>query len=259
VAVGIARPGQDLGGQVAIISGGGSGIGRAIALGLAAAGASTVIFDVDMRAAEETARLVQADGGICLTQRVDVAEVARLPEAVETVRQRFGRIDVLVNNAGVGDGLPFESVTPQSFDRVFGIDVRGAFFLAQAAVPTMKAQRHGRIINVSSLIAVRGAAGNPDYAGAKAALIGFTRSWALELAPDGIAVNTIVPALTPTPMATATMTAEALSARAQSVPMKRLGTPGDVAALACFLASSAASFLTGQAISANGGEYVGPM
>jgi 3-oxoacyl-[acyl-carrier protein] reductase len=259
VSAAVGGPGPELKGRVAIVSGGGSGIGRAIAIALAAVGAVVAIFDVDVAAADETASLVRGQGGIASAQFVDVADVARLPEAVSVVCDRFGSADVLVNNAGIGDGLAFESVTPASFDRVFAVNVRGAFFLAQAVVPAMKARRHGRIVNVSSLIAVRGAAVNPHYAGAKAALIGFTRSWALELAPHGITVNVVVPALTPTPMATAAMTAEALDARALGVPMNRLATPEDTAAVTCFLASSAAGFLTGQALSPNGGEFVGPM
>jgi 3-oxoacyl-[acyl-carrier protein] reductase len=255
----VRQGGPEFAGRVAIISGAGSGIGRAITLGLAAAGVATAIFDLDAAAAERTADEVRALGGSAIAHAVDVADVARLPAAVEAVRGHFGRIDVLVNNAGIGNGLPFEAVTPASFDRVFAVDVRGAFFLAQAVVPWMKSQRQGRIINISSLIAVRGAAGNPDYAGAKAALFGFTRSWALELAPHGITVNVVVPALTPTPMATATMTPQELAARAQAVPMKRLATPEDVAAVTCFLASPAASFMTGQAVSPNGGEFVGAM
>ena len=230
-----------------------------MALGLARAGAAIAILDLDAPGADETARLVREAGGASMVLHASVAEVAQLPALVERVTQRLGRIDVLVNNAGVGDGLPFEAVTPASYDRIFGINARGAFFLAQAVVPAMKAQRHGRILNVASLIAVRGAAGNPHYAGAKAALLGFTRNWALELAPFGITVNALVPALTPTPMATAAMPAEVLEARARAVPMGRLGTPEDVAAAAVFLASPAAAYLTGQALSANGGEYVGPI
>ena len=251
--------GAGIQGRVAVVSGAGSGIGRAIALGLAAAGAAIAIFDVDAAAAEETARRVRAGGATALPLRVDVADISRLPGAVAEVQAQLGQLDILVNNAGVGDGLALESVTPESFDRVFAVNVRGAFFLAQAMVPAMKRQRYGRIINVSSLIAVRGAPGNPHYAGAKAALLGFTRSWALELAPHGITVNAVVPALTPTPMATATMTAEALAARAGAVPMNRLATPEDAAAVALFLVSPATGFLTGQVLSPNGGEYVGPM
>jgi NAD(P)-dependent dehydrogenase (short-subunit alcohol dehydrogenase family) len=255
----VVAPEGELAGSVALVSGAGSGIGRAIALGLAGAGAAIAILDVDVQGGEETARLVRGKGAASYVLKASVAEVAPLPALVGKVRERLGSIDVLVNNAGVGDGLAFEAVTPESFDRVFGVNTRGAFFLAQAVVPVMKAQRHGRILNVASLIAVRGAVGNPHYAGAKAALLGFTRSWALELAPFGITVNALVPALTPTPMATAAMTPEELAARAQAVPMGRLGTPEDVAAAALYLASPGAAFVTGQVLSANGGEYVGAM
>mgnify|MGYP003353500979 FL=1 len=129
----------------------------------------------------------------------------------------------------------------------------------QAAVPAMKANGWGRIINVSSLIGARGTDGNPHYAGAKAALFGFTRSWAIELAPHGITVNTVVPALTETPMSLAVMNGTDFAARAKAVPMGRLGKPADCAALIGYLCSPAAGFVTGQAISPNGAEYVGAL
>jgi NAD(P)-dependent dehydrogenase (short-subunit alcohol dehydrogenase family) len=253
------RDRNELRGQAAIVSGAGGGIGRAIALSLARAGATLAILDVDLAAAEQTASLVRESESIAWPFEVDVADIEGLPRSIAAVTERLGRVDILVNNAGIGDGLPFEAVTPQSFDRVFAVNVRGAFFLTQAVVPWMKRQGYGRIVNVSSLIAVRGAPGNPHYAGAKSALIGFTRAWALELAPHGITVNTVVPALTPTPMATATMTADALAQRAQAVPMNRLATPEDAAAVTRFLVSPAAGFVTGQALSPNGGEFVGAM
>lgn len=245
--------------RVAIVSGGASGIGRAIALALAGGGAAIALLDVDREGAEATAAQVRARGARALCQSIDVADVAELPAVVARVAADLGGVDIVINNAGVGDGLAFEAVTPDSYDRIFAVNTRGAFFLAQAAVPAMKARGFGRIVNVASLIAVRGAPGNPHYAGSKAALLGFTRSWALELAPHGITVNAVVPALTPTPMATAVMTAEALGERARAVPMGRLGTPEDVAAAVRYLASDEAGFLTGQVLSPNGAEFVGAM
>lgn len=217
------------------------------------------MLDVDREGAEATVDQVRALGVRSCFLSVDVADIDALPGAIARTAADLGSVDVVVNNAGVGDGLAFEAVTPASFDRIFAVNARGAFFMAQAAVPSMKARGFGRIVNVASLIAVRGAPGNPHYAGAKAALLGFTRSWALELAPHGITVNAVVPALTATPMATAVMSAEALRDRARAVPMGRLGTPEDVAAAVRYLASDAAGFLTGQVLSPNGGEFVGAM
>lgn len=248
-----------LAGRVAVVTGGGSGIGRAIATRLARDGAMVAILDVDASAAEEAAAFARASGSAAEAVHVDVSYVRGCPGLISGLQARFGSVDILVNNAGVGDGLHFEAVTEESFDRVFDVNVRGAFFLAQAAVPGMKKRGYGRIVNVSSLIAVRGAPGNPHYAGSKAALLGFTRAWALELAPHGITVNAVVPALTPTPMALAALGPEVLEARAHAVPMNRLGEPEDVAAVTSFLASAEASFVTGQVISPNGGEFVGAM
>ncbi len=248
-----------LDGQVALVTGAGAGIGRAIAEALAAAGAHVVIADVDPTAAESLAAALQDRGQGASTAVLDVADTGATRDLVAAIDRDLGRLDILVNNAAVGGGEALADVTEARFDRLFAVNVRGAFFAAQAAAALMKRGGRGRIINISSLIAGKGAAGNPHYAGAKAALMGFTRAWAMELAPFAITVNTVLPALTVTPMAQAAMTAEALDARAALNPMGRLGSPADVAAAVLYLCSAGADFVSGQSLSPNGAEFVGAL
>ena len=249
----------ELSGRIALVTGGGKGIGLATSLALAAAGAKTIVLDRDAAAGRAAARLITEAGGTSEAVTCDIADTTATRRVVKDCVASHGRIDILVNNASLGGGGAFEGVSEEEFDRLFAIDVRGTFFLTQSVVPAMKRHRFGRIVNIASLLAVKGAPGNPHYAGAKSALFGFARAWAVELAPHGVTVNTVVPALTPTPMTRAVMSDDELSARARVLPMKRLGTPEDVAPLVVYLASPAAEFVTGQAISPNGGEYVGPI
>jgi 3-oxoacyl-[acyl-carrier protein] reductase len=239
---------------VAIVTGAASGIGRAIALALAAAGYRVAAVDRDARALAALA----GEAPLAVWCQ-DIAAIAALPALVAEVAERLGPPRVLVNNAAKGGGGAIETVSPEAFDAVFSVSVRAGFFLTQAVVPHMAEAGGGRIVNVSSLIGARGAAANSHYAGAKAALIGLTRSWALEFAARRIAVNAILPALTDTPMTRAAMSAEAIAGRAAGVPMGRLATAEDCAALAVFLASPQAEFLTGQVLSPNGGEFVGAL
>lgn len=245
--------------RVAIVTGGGQGIGRAIAAALAADDVHVVVADLNAEAAEQAAAAIVSGGGSARSARLDVADLDACRRLAADIRDRDGRASILINNAAIGGGEAFEAVSAERFDQVFAVSVRGSFFLTQALVPDMKALGQGRIVNVSSLIAARGAAGNPHYAGAKAAMLGFMRAWALELAPFGITANTVLPALTDTPMARSALSAAELRHRAAQVPAQRLGTPEDVAALVAFLCSDAAAFITGQAISPNGGEYVGAL
>lgn len=254
-----ALAGRDLTSRIALISGGGAGIGRAIALELASRGAAVAILDIDPAAASATASDIAAHGGTASAAICDIADVVLVKRTVAEIARSYGRIDILVNNAGVGGGEKFDDVSVERFDRLFAVNVKGAFFLTQAVAPTMVRQGGGRIVNIASLIGVRGLAGNPHYAGTKAALIGLTRSWAQELAPDGITVNCVVPGMVLSPMTIAAHPKSEIDAKAESIPMRRLGTPEDVAQTVGYLCSPGAAFLTGQVLSPNGAEYVGPM
>lgn len=248
-----------LDGQVALVTGAGAGLGRAQASALARNGATVIVYDRDADGAEATASAISTSGGAADAVVGDVADIDAFRAAVRDIAQRHGDIAILVNNAGIGGGEAFEDVSPERFEQLYRVNVRAPFFAAQAVVPGMKRRGGGRIVNVSSLIAVRGAAGNPHYAGTKAALIGFTRSWALEFAAHGITVNTVVPPFIKTPMATAHFDDAEFARRAAANPMGRLATPEDVAHLVAFLAGPRAAFVTGQTISPNGGEFVGAM
>ncbi len=237
--------------DLAVVTGAASGIGRGIALALAEAGYRVALVDRD-----EAGLAAMADGERLVAFPQDITDIAALP----ALARQLGPVRVLVNNAARGGGGRIETVTPETFDAVLGVSVRAHFFLTQALLPQMLPQMAGgRIINVSSLLAAKGDPANSHYAAAKAALIGLTRAWALEFAPRQITVNCILPALTDTPMTRAALPEAAIVARAAAIPMGRLASVEDCAALAVFLASPRAAFLTGQVLSANGGEFVGPL
>ena len=248
-----------LDGQVAIVTGAGGGLGRAQAAQLAQDGAFVIAHDCDAATAAACVDAITQSGGRAEAAVGDVTDFGGFRTFVGDIESRHGRIDILVNNAGVGGGQSFEDVTEEAFDDIFRINAKAPFFAAQAVVPGMKQRGHGRIINISSLVALRGTANNPHYAGSKAALIGFTRCWALEYAGSNICVNTVVPSFIATPMATNFFSPENIAARGAANPMGRLAVPEDVAKLVAFLAGPGANFMTGQTLSANGGEYINAM
>lgn len=247
-----------LDGQVALVTGAGRGIGAATALRLAADGARVTLADVDTLGAEQVARHVSEQGSEALAVACDVSDADAVQAAVDATVERFGRLDILVNNAGViRDNLLFK-MTDQDFDTVIAIHVRGAFLCARAAQKHMVAQKHGRIISLSSTAAL-GNRGQTNYSAAKAALQGMTRTLAIELGPYGITVNAVAPGFIDTDMTRATarrmgVDPEALQQGAsQHIPLRRVGQPSEVASVIAFLASEDASYVSGQVIYVAGG------
>jgi NAD(P)-dependent dehydrogenase (short-subunit alcohol dehydrogenase family) len=246
-------------GRVALVTGAQQGIGRAIAVALAAAGHDVAINWLDdEHAAGTVAEAVRAQGRQAVPIRADVSEVTACAALVEATVARLGRIDVLVNNAGIFPRVPFLDMTEAEWDRVNAVNLKGGVFCAQAAARAMVAAgTHGCIINLSSR-AMGGAPLGVHYSATKAGIAGATRAMALALAPHRIRVNAIAPGLTDTAQPRHGHTEEELAEMARATPLGRMGRPGDIAGLSVFLASDAASWITGQTYHINGGSFMPP-
>jgi 3-oxoacyl-[acyl-carrier protein] reductase len=243
-------------GKVALVTGGSRGIGRAICLRLAGAGAFVVVnYARNEEAARQTLRLIGETGGEAEALRFDVADHKAATEAIAALIKRKGRIDILVNNAGESrDGLLVRMKEPD-WDRVIDTNLKGAFNCCRAVAYTMMKQRSGRIVNVSSIVALSGNAGQANYSASKAGLVGLTKSLARELAPRAICVNAVAPGLIDTDMTSALTEAQREKVLSE-IPLSRLGTPDDVAGVVLFLASDEAGYITGQVFGVNGGLYM---
>ena len=241
-------------GQVALVTGAQQGIGRGIALAFAREGADVAVNYLDDRAAAETVmHQVRATGRRATLVQADVARPAEAKTMVARVLEELGGLDVLVNNAGVYPRVPFLEMREADWDLVLDVNLKGGFFCAQAAAQTMvSGERRGSIINLASQ-AIRGAVRGVHYSASKGGVVAMTRAMALELAPHGIRVNAIAPGLTDTAQPRYGSSEEELATMASAVPLGRMAQPDDIAAVAVFLASDDARYVTGQTLHVNGG------
>jgi 3-oxoacyl-[acyl-carrier protein] reductase len=244
----------DLSGRVALVTGASRGIGRAIAGKLAAQGA-TVIGAARGSNAGEAMDAIVAAGGKAEAAAVDVSDAGAIERLVSGTLERHGRLDVLVNNAGITKDQLMLRMKRDDWDAVIATNLTAAFALTQAVLKPMIRQRSGRIICISSVVGQSGNAGQANYAASKAGLIGFAKSVAQEVASRNITVNVVAPGLIETDM-TRAITDDARADWAARIPLKRLGTPDDIAAAVCFLASDEAAYITGQVLAVNGGMYM---
>ncbi len=241
-------------GQVAVVTGAARGIGLAIAQALGQCGARVAIADLDGAAARAAARQLCELGIDAIGVAVDVSDEAQVQAMVDSVEQALGGIDILVNNAGIVSTGPLLEVSAAEWNRVMAIDLTSVFFCAKAVLPGMMARRAGRIINIASVAGKRGGGllGNSCYAAAKGGVIALTKGLAREAGPFNITANAITPALTDTDM-TRALSPEARAKVLADIPLGRAGSPRDIAAAVCFLASGAASFVTGEIMDVDGG------
>ena len=242
--------------RIAIITGAGQGIGRALALGLAREGAKVVIADINEETAASVSREVQAFGETALAIRTDVSNEESVEIMVDRCLREFGRIDILINNAGIFPISSVEEMPEEDWDRVIGTNLVGAFLCSRAVAGRFLQQGSGRVISITSGRAFQGARNAAHYASSKAGIIGFSKSLALELAPRQITVNVICPGITDTAQPRGHQSEEQIYAQAHKIPLGRIGQPEDLVGTAVFLASDAANFITGQTVIVNGGSIM---
>jgi 2-hydroxycyclohexanecarboxyl-CoA dehydrogenase len=245
--------------RVAVVTGAASGIGLGVARRFAAEGRRVALLDRDGPAAERAAKELAADGTAAIGVEVDVADRPAVDAAFARVRDELGPVEILVTSAGVEAFQPVLDITPESWDRLIGVNLTGTFACIQAALPDMLTAGWGRIVTIASSSAQSGAPKMAHYAASKGGVISLTKALAVELARRGITVNTIPPSLVDTPMARAAEAAgdfPGVDVVAPMVPLGRAGTPDDIAAACSFLSSDGGSYITGQVIGVNGGMYI---
>lgn len=239
-------------GKVAVVTGGSRGIGRAIALRLSAEGAKVVICGRRLEAVEQVVAEIEASGGGGAARAADISRRSDAEGLIQASLTRFGRLDILVNNAGITkDGL-LVRMKEEDWDAVLDVNLKGAFFTTRAALRPMLREQGGRIVNISSVAGTMGIPGQANYCAAKAGLIGFTKAVAKEVASRSITVNAVAPGFIETEM-TAPLSDDRKRAYLSQIPMGRFGDPTEVAAVVSFLVSEAASYITGQVITIDGG------
>jgi 3-oxoacyl-[acyl-carrier protein] reductase len=254
-----------LSGKVVIVTGGSAGIGRATALAFAGEGARVAVWDVEAEGSDRLADDIEARGGQAFVQRVDVADAAQVAQAVEKIVGRWGGIDVLVNNAGIvrdaqlvkwKGGEVVGTMTEEAFDAVMAVNLKGVFHCTRAVVPHMIAAGAGVVVNASSVVGLYGNFGQTNYAATKAGVINMTRTWSRELGRYGIRVNAVAPGFVATDILQ-NMPQKVLDGMVAHTPLGRLGQPDDIANAYVWLASDAASFVSGTVLSVDGGLVLG--
>lgn len=245
---------MSLTGKNAVVTGGGRGIGRAIATVLAAKGAAVAVWDLNAEWAQQTVDLIHDAGGNAIAVAGDAADTDAVAAAAARTRQALGAITILVNNAGISSYVPFTDLGEDVWDRIIRVNLKGPFLVTKQVVPDMLEAGWGRIVNISSSSAQSGAPAMSHYAASKGGVIGLTKALAIEFADKGITVNHVPPGFVDTPLVReGPVDVEAV---ARTMPMKRAGQPDDIAYAVAYLASEEAGYVTGQTLSVNGGRYL---
>ncbi len=243
-------------GKVAIITGGAQGIGKAICESLAALGGTVIVSDLNLEGAEATALELTRKGYQTMPVAVNVADADSVNQMISDVRTKWERIDILVNNAGITRDTLLMRMKDDDWDAVLAVNLKGVFHCMKAVLPVMSKQRSGKIVNISSIVAAIGNAGQANYAASKAAVVGLTKTVAREYATRGITVNAVAPGFIETAM-TASLSESVKEDLKKQIPQRRLGLPSDIANAVGFLASENANYITGQVLHVNGGMYMG--
>ncbi len=238
--------------RVAIVTGGGQGIGKKICLRLAENEAKVAVFDVNEELSQEVVKKIKAKGGDALAVKVDVAKYEEVNEATRQVIDKFKGIDILINNAGITKDSLLLRMKEEDWNRVLQVNLNGAFNCLKAVLRYMMRQKYGRVVNISSIIGIRGNIGQANYSASKAGIIGLTKSAAREVGRYGITVNAVAPGFIDTAM-TRRLNKEAVDAIISQVPLQRMGKPGEVASLVTYLVSEKAAYITGEVIKIDGG------
>jgi 3-oxoacyl-[acyl-carrier protein] reductase len=246
---------MDLKGKIAIVTGAAQGIGKVIALGLAKCGADMAVSDINEDSLSSAVKEIEALGRKAIAVKMDVSSLKDCEAMVKKTIDAFGKVDILINNAGITRDTVLLRMKEEQWDQVIQVNLKGTFNCTKAVIRSMFKQKSGKIINISSVTGAMGNAGQSNYSASKAAVMGFTKSIAREYAHCGITVNAVAPGFIKTAMTDA-IPEKDRDAMISIIPAKRLGLPEDVADTVCFLASDKANYITGQVIHINGGMYM---